>query len=52
MQNMQTNSSVGPSVHFSGDDDEQLMEFVSNHKILYDVKNLEFENTLKKDLIW
>lgn len=49
---MQKNSSVGPSVRFSGDDDEQLIEFVSNHTILYDLKNPEFKNILKKDLIW
>jgi hypothetical protein len=29
-----------------------LIAFVSNHTILYDLKNPDFKNTLKKDLIW
>lgn len=28
------------------------VEFVQNHAILYDLKNPEFKNTLTKDLIW
>lgn len=49
---MHKSSCVGPSVRFSGDDDDQLIAFVSNHTILYDLKNPDFKNTLKKDLIW
>lgn len=49
---MHKNSFVGPSVRFSGDDDEQLINFVSNHTILNDMKNPEFNNTMEKDFIW
>lgn len=41
-----------PPVRFSADEDELLIEFVQNHTILYDLKDREFKNTLKKDLIW
>lgn len=41
-----------PDVRFSADEDELLIEFVHNHTILYDLKDLEFKNTMKKEMIW
>lgn len=49
---MHKSSCVGPSVRFSGDDDDRLIGFVSANTILYDLKNPDYKNTLKKDLIW
>lgn len=41
-----------PTVRFSADEDELLIEFVQKHVILYDLKDPEFKNTMKKDLLW
>lgn len=38
-------------LRFSADEDELLIEFV-RHSILYDLKDPEFKNNVKKDLIW
>lgn len=39
-------------LRFSADEDELLIEFVQRHSILYDLKDTEFKNNVKKDLIW
>ncbi|XP_037910188.1 uncharacterized protein LOC119650992 [Hermetia illucens] len=41
-----------PSVRFSADEDELLVEFVQKEDILYDLKHPEFKNMTKKDLLW
>ncbi len=40
------------AVRFSAADDEILIDYIQNNAILYDLKHLEFKNTLKKDLLW
>lgn len=37
---------------FSAADDEQLVELVAGHQILWNMTEKEFKNSLKKDLIW
>lgn len=41
-----------PSVRFSAAEDEQLIEMVAGHPVLWNMMEVEFKNTLKKDLIW
>ena len=41
-----------PAVRFAAEEDELLIEFVQKHEILYDLKDPEFKNTMKKDLLW
>lgn len=37
---------------FNAADDEQLVELVAGHRILWDYSDNDFKNTLKKELIW
>lgn len=37
---------------FSAADDEQLVELVAGHPILWNMAAKDYKNTLKKDLIW
>ncbi|KAG8250519.1 hypothetical protein J6590_099879 [Homalodisca vitripennis] len=37
---------------FNAADDEQLVELVAGHRILWDYSEKDFKNTLKKELIW
>lgn len=41
-----------PSVRFSAAEDEQLIELVAGYSVLWNMMEVEFKNTLKKDLIW
>lgn len=41
-----------PNIRFSADDDDVLINFVQRHSILYNLKDIEFKNNLKKDMIW
>ena len=49
---MSLNLFKSSTTKFSPDEDEILIEFVQNHEILYNLKDPDFKNTLKKDLIW
>ncbi|KAI5753831.1 hypothetical protein M8J77_003652 [Diaphorina citri] len=49
---MTGNSAKSPPARFSSDEDDRLIDFVMQHKFLYDLKDPEFKNTLKKDLTW
>ncbi|XP_017301048.1 transcription factor Adf-1 isoform X3 [Diaphorina citri] len=49
---MTGNFAKSPPARFSSDEDDRLIDFVMQHKILYDLKDPEFKNTLKKDLTW
>lgn len=40
------------SNNFNAADDEQLVELVAGHRILWDYSENDFKNTLKKELIW
>lgn len=37
---------------FSAGDDEQLVDIVAGHPILWNMAEKDFKNVLKKDLIW
>lgn len=43
---MTGNFAKSPPARFSSDEDDRLIDFVMQHKILYDLKDPEFKNTL------
>lgn len=40
------------ATRFSPAEDEQLIELVSGHPVLWNMADKEFKNTLKKELLW
>lgn len=43
---------MSQTARFCAAEDEELIELVGGHPILWELKNPEYKNTVKKEVIW